>query len=428
MDSQDSSAPPPHLSHHHHPQPLPPSHPGLLLGQHSQTPQHLPNNSYQLPNSNSSINPTTSATTNTAIMHQQNPRFPFNSMAAAAAAAAGQKPLDHIQSEGSPSGGGGAGFSIEPARKKRGRPRKYSPDNSIGLGLSPAPVSQISSVMPHNDSGGGGTPSSDTPAKRNRGRPPGSVKRQMDALGAPGVGFTPHVITVNAGEVPLSVSREALTMLYLDLTHVITHPILETLKTIYLMAMFAWMGDLEDIASKIMAFSQQGPRTVCILSANGAICNVTLRQPAMSGGTVTYEGRFEIISLSGSFLLSESNGNRSRTGGLSVSLAGSDGRVLGGGVAGMLKAASPVQVIVGSFIADGKKSKTGTSSTPSSHMLNFGAPMTGASPSPGASSESGEDNDDSPLNRGSGPYGNAGQPAFLVLNRSPCSLADSNMI
>ena len=41
-----------------------------------------------------------------------------------------------------------------------------------------------------------------------------------------------------------------------------------------------------------MAFSQQGPRTVCILSANGAICNVTLRQPAMSGGTVTYEVPF----------------------------------------------------------------------------------------------------------------------------------------
>lgn len=46
---------------------------------------------------------------------------------------------------------------------------------------------------------------------------------------------------------------------------------------------------LQDIASKIMAFSQEGPRTVCILSANGAVCNVTLRQPAMSGGTVTYE-------------------------------------------------------------------------------------------------------------------------------------------
>ncbi len=46
---------------------------------------------------------------------------------------------------------------------------------------------------------------------------------------------------------------------------------------------------MQDIASKIMAFSQQGPRTVGILSANGAICNVTLRQPAMSGGTMTYE-------------------------------------------------------------------------------------------------------------------------------------------
>uniref|UniRef100_A0A6N2L6H0 AT-hook motif nuclear-localized protein n=1 Tax=Salix viminalis TaxID=40686 RepID=A0A6N2L6H0_SALVM len=46
---------------------------------------------------------------------------------------------------------------------------------------------------------------------------------------------------------------------------------------------------LKDIASKIMAFSQQGPRTICILSANGAICNVTLRQPAMSGGSVTYK-------------------------------------------------------------------------------------------------------------------------------------------
>lgn len=56
------------------------------------------------------------------------------------------------------------------------------------------------------------------------------------------------------------------------------------------------------------------------------------------------QGRFEILSLSGSFLLSENGGQRSRTGGLSVSLSGPDGRVLGGGVAGILTAASPVQV------------------------------------------------------------------------------------
>lgn len=41
-----------------------------------------------------------------------------------------------------------------------------------------------------------------------------------------------------------------------------------------------------------MEFSQQGPRTVCILSANGAVCNVTLRQPALAGGIATYEVLF----------------------------------------------------------------------------------------------------------------------------------------
>lgn len=38
-----------------------------------------------------------------------------------------------------------------------------------------------------------------------------------------------------------------------------------------------------------MSLSQHGSRAICILSANGAISNVTLRQPATSGGTVTYE-------------------------------------------------------------------------------------------------------------------------------------------
>lgn len=45
----------------------------------------------------------------------------------------------------------------------------------------------------------------------------------------------------------------------------------------------------QDVSAKIMSFSQHGPRAVCILSANGAISNVTLRQAATSGGNVTYE-------------------------------------------------------------------------------------------------------------------------------------------
>ncbi|EEF51510.1 DNA binding protein, putative [Ricinus communis] len=101
---------------------------------------------------------------------------------------------------------------------------------------------------------------------------------------------------------------------------------------------------------KVMSFSQQGARAICILSANGTISNVTLRQPTSSGGTLTYEGRFEILSLSGSYMPIDSGGTKSRSGGMSISLAGPDGRVVGGGLAGLLVAAGPVQVVVGSFL------------------------------------------------------------------------------
>ncbi|KAL6126143.1 hypothetical protein ACLB2K_074194 [Fragaria x ananassa] len=192
----------------------------------------------------------------------------------------------------------------ESLKRKRGRPRKYGPDGTVSLALSPSSSSNPGMVV--------------SSPKRGRGRPPGSGKKQQLATlgemlsGSAGMGFTPHIITIAMGE---------------------------------------------DIAKKIMAFSQQSPRALCVLSANGAVSTVTLRQPSTSGGTVTYEGRFEIICLSGSYLLTESDGSRNRTGGLSVSLASPDGRVVGGGVGGMLIAAGPVQVIVGSFIWVGSKTK-----------------------------------------------------------------------
>ncbi|KAD6453629.1 hypothetical protein R6Q59_015474 [Mikania micrantha] len=364
MDSRESLAPPPSLQrhqthHHHHHQQLPP---GMMMPPNSYTTHHhhLQNNSTTAPASNNNI----------ISQESLQQRFAFDGS-------------DQYGDGSSPPGGfRTGGFNIEPARKKRGRPRKYSPsgDGNIALGLAPAPVTAGSSagggggghLEASNDggTGGGGTPNTDPSAKKHRGRPPGSGKKQLDALGAPGVGFTPHVITVKAGE---------------------------------------------DIASKMTAFSQQGPRTVCILSANGAISNVTLRQPAMSGGTVTYEGRFEIISLSGSYLLTDGDGNQSsRSSGLSVSLAGSDGRVLGGGVAGSLVAATPVQVVVGSFITDAKKPKSnsGPTGTLPANMLTFGGggSVPGASPaSDGQSSESSDDSGSSPLHRPPGSYNNASQ-------------------
>lgn len=200
-----------------------------------------------------------------------------------------------------------AGFTGSLEKKKRGRPRKYGPDGAART-LSPMPIS--SSAPTSGDFSGG---------KRGRGRAIGYQSKQykgpdMDnnsgdwTANSVGTSFTPHIITVNAGE---------------------------------------------DITMKVISFSQQGPRAICILSANGAISNVTLRQPDSSGGTLMYEGRFEILSLSGSFMPTETQGTRSRSGGMSVSLASPDGRVVGGSVGGLLVAASPVQVIVGSFLPGG---------------------------------------------------------------------------
>ncbi|KAL6642249.1 hypothetical protein ACP70R_020430 [Stipagrostis hirtigluma subsp. patula] len=161
---------------------------------------------------------------------------------------------------------------------------------------------------------GGQSEQANLSSGRRRGRPRGSGRRQILAtLGewyalSAGGSFTPHVIIVGTGE---------------------------------------------DVAARIMSFSQKGPRSVCILSANGTISNVTMRQPDSSGSTFTYKGRFEILQLMGSFTMAEEG--RRRTGGLSVSLAGPDGRVVGGVVAGMLRAASPIQVIVGSFLPNSLK-------------------------------------------------------------------------
>ncbi|KAM3409257.1 hypothetical protein ACQJBY_001925 [Aegilops geniculata] len=107
-----------------------------------------------------------------------------------------------------------------------------------------------------------------------------------------------------------------------------------------------------------MSFSQQGPRTVCILSANGAISNVTLRQPATSGGLVTYE------------------------------------------------------VVVASFIAEGKKSKPAEPrkvepmSAPPQMATYVPAPVA-SPPSEGTSSASSDDSG-SPINHGGMPYNHSG--------------------
>jgi len=101
-----------------------------------------------------------------------------------------------------------------------------------------------------------------------------------------------------------------------------------------------------DVGESVAAFSRRRQRGVCVMGGSGTVTNVTLRQHATPGATVTFHGRFEIISLSGSFLQPPSPMS---TTGLTISLAGASGQVLGGCVVGALLAASPVLVIATSF-------------------------------------------------------------------------------
>lgn len=223
--------------------------------------------------------------------------------------------------------------SSDPVKKKRGRPRKYGPDGTnMSLALSP---------LSSNPPSGSITPG----PKRIRGRPPGSGwKQQLANVGewmssSAGLAFTPHVMQIGVGE---------------------------------------------DVAEKLLAFAQQRPRALCILSANGTVSAITLRPPASSGASVTYEGRFEILCLSGSYLVAETGGPRNRTGGISISVCSPDGHVIGGAIGGRLIAASPVQVVVCSFVYDPKlknkpessikdeKESTEKSSTPVGATLNQG--------------------------------------------------------
>ncbi|XP_024368920.1 AT-hook motif nuclear-localized protein 16 [Physcomitrium patens] len=102
-----------------------------------------------------------------------------------------------------------------------------------------------------------------------------------------------------------------------------------------------------DVSDSVASFSRRRQRGVCVMGASGTVSNVTLRQPTTAGATITFHGRFEIISLSGAFLPHPSS---QPTTGLTVSLAGAAGQVLGGSVVGTLMAAGPVVVIAASFM------------------------------------------------------------------------------
>ncbi|XP_022897150.1 AT-hook motif nuclear-localized protein 22-like isoform X2 [Olea europaea var. sylvestris] len=101
-----------------------------------------------------------------------------------------------------------------------------------------------------------------------------------------------------------------------------------------------------DIQDCISTFATRRQRGVCILSGSGTVTNVTIRQQAAPGAVVTLNGRFEILSLSGSFLPPPAPPVAS---GLTIYLAGGQGQVVGGSVVGPLLASGPVVIMAATF-------------------------------------------------------------------------------
>ncbi|KVI04795.1 AT-hook motif nuclear-localized protein 14-like [Cynara cardunculus var. scolymus] len=204
-------------------------------------------------------------------------------------------------------------------RRKRGRPRKYSTPEQAAAAKRLSSLSSPSAIVPPLSS------SSKNDVSNAVGASSSSSKKS--SAGNAGQGFTPYIITVTAGE---------------------------------------------DINHTIMSFMQQSKQEICIISASGVISNATLRQPATSGGNITYEGRFDILSLCGSFVRSDFRSSSS--GGLSICLSSNDGQIIGGGVDGPLIAAGPVQVILGAFVISGKNAAMFTKDDASVGPSSLGFP------------------------------------------------------
>ncbi|XP_008774997.2 AT-hook motif nuclear-localized protein 28-like [Phoenix dactylifera] len=117
-----------------------------------------------------------------------------------------------------------------------------------------------------------------------------------------------------------------------------------------------------DVVDSLARFARRRNLGICVLAGTGAVANVALRQPSLPvppphgavlpvGATIGFHGRLEILSISATFLppamaaLSPASAAAS----VSISLAGPQGQIVGGTVAGPLVAAGTVVVVAAAF-------------------------------------------------------------------------------
>ncbi|XP_010266082.1 PREDICTED: AT-hook motif nuclear-localized protein 17-like [Nelumbo nucifera] len=105
-----------------------------------------------------------------------------------------------------------------------------------------------------------------------------------------------------------------------------------------------------DVVDAISRFVRRRNIGVCVLTGSGTVANVILRQPSTNpGATVTFHGRFDILSISATFLPPSATSLPSSVNGFAISLAGPQGQILGGSVVGPLLAAGTVFVVAATF-------------------------------------------------------------------------------
>ncbi|XP_021903613.1 AT-hook motif nuclear-localized protein 17 [Carica papaya] len=105
-----------------------------------------------------------------------------------------------------------------------------------------------------------------------------------------------------------------------------------------------------DVVEAISRFCRRKSMGICVLTGSGAVANVTLRQPSTTpGATITFHGRFDILSISATFLPPQTAPCPPVPNMFAISLAGPQGQIVGGSVAGALIAAGTVYIIAASF-------------------------------------------------------------------------------
>ncbi|XP_027927871.1 AT-hook motif nuclear-localized protein 10-like [Vigna unguiculata] len=105
----------------------------------------------------------------------------------------------------------------------------------------------------------------------------------------------------------------------------------------------------EDLLEKVATFAKASSLTVCVLSAVGSISRVVFRKPCPPPiiDTVTWEGRFQILSLSGKYtFVPGQEGKYGEHNSWNLAISDFNGAVFGGSVVGPIIVASPVEKMI----------------------------------------------------------------------------------